>query len=572
MNSRFLRLTLASVGAILLVPAAADATTRWAKPGGATSGDCSTIATACRADIAVQTAQSGDEAVFLAGTYDVTAHPIQLNKNVDVHALGTDKPVITSATGGSTPTFYVYGPAAGATVRDLAIRNTASNGKAVVVEAKATLKNLAIQAGSQCVAISAPGVTADTVSAIQIAQAASICFYANQDHTTLKKVSIIEQASGGNGLWTGGSGTTLDDVYVSAAGGAALISPAAAGTPVTIHRSRFNGSYFGLSVTGGPVLVTDTFARSTATNGTAVAVSYGARVTLRNVTAIGRGTDSYGVDVQASESPDTTVKIRNSIVRGTKLAVAVDPGGPNPSCAGSPPPCLYDDYQAGTASIAYSNVNSFSATVGAGPGLQSGDPLFLDPAGDYRLGDGSPAIDAGADDPENGTTDYYGSPRKQGNAVDLGAYEATPGQAPAQMPPDDVVPNDPSDPGTGGGGSGGTGGGGGGGGIAADKLAPVLKNVAFTRRRFTAKRGTALIYTLSEPGRLSITFQRQVVKKHKRKYVAAGSLSRLTPGGANTIAVKKKLKLGKYRVSVVAIDPAGNRSKPKALTFTVVRR
>jgi hypothetical protein len=63
------------------------------------------------------------------------------------------------------------------------------------------------------------------------------------------------------------------------------------------------------------------------------------------------------------------------------------------------------------------------------PGLGT---LFLDPqfvgGGDYRLGPGSPARDAG----NNGlvqidiTTDLVGMPRIRGNAVDMGAYETVP--------------------------------------------------------------------------------------------------------------------------------------------------
>ena len=60
-----------------------------------------------------------------------------------------------------------------------------------------------------------------------------------------------------------------------------------------------------------------------------------------------------------------------------------------------------------------------------GPGTVTEDPRFAGP-GDYHLGAGSPAIDAGDDGdvPGDLTTDLDGSPRFHGSHVDLGAYEA----------------------------------------------------------------------------------------------------------------------------------------------------
>jgi parallel beta-helix repeat protein len=58
-----------------------------------------------------------------------------------------------------------------------------------------------------------------------------------------------------------------------------------------------------------------------------------------------------------------------------------------------------------------------------GINLSDGDPLFVDRSiGDFRLTEGSPAIDAG--DPAIApAVDYDGMPRPQGGGVDLGAYE-----------------------------------------------------------------------------------------------------------------------------------------------------
>jgi hypothetical protein len=60
------------------------------------------------------------------------------------------------------------------------------------------------------------------------------------------------------------------------------------------------------------------------------------------------------------------------------------------------------------------------------------DPGFVDPsAHDFRLSDGSPAVDAGSFVPAGGNTDLAGDARQQGGATDLGAYEhATPPPSP----------------------------------------------------------------------------------------------------------------------------------------------
>ena len=54
------------------------------------------------------------------------------------------------------------------------------------------------------------------------------------------------------------------------------------------------------------------------------------------------------------------------------------------------------------------------------------DPLFVDPEqGDFRLRDGSPAIDAGTADGA-AVVDLDGNERPLGGGVDMGAYEYVP--------------------------------------------------------------------------------------------------------------------------------------------------
>jgi len=66
---------------------------------------------------------------------------------------------------------------------------------------------------------------------------------------------------------------------------------------------------------------------------------------------------------------------------------------------------------------------SFSGTSGN----ISADPLFLDPAKNFHLGTGSPAIDAGSNSaPYLPGTDYDGNPRIVNSTVEMGAYEYFP--------------------------------------------------------------------------------------------------------------------------------------------------
>lgn len=94
------------------------------------------------------------------------------------------------------------------------------------------------------------------------------------------------------------------------------------------------------------------------------------------------------------------------------------------------PKVLYNDLWQNTTDI----VDETHASSQIAQNISS-DPLFADPdAGDYRLWDGSPCIDAGDSGayylPE---TDKDGDPRVVGSAVDIGAYEW---QGPMNQPPE----------------------------------------------------------------------------------------------------------------------------------------
>lgn len=124
----------------------------------------------------------------------------------------------------------------------------------------------------------------------------------------------------------------------------------------------------------------------------------------------------------------------------------------------------------------------------------------------------------------------------------------------------------------------------------ADKVAPTLRSARLSRKRFrvgrgpTARvaavpRGTVIGYTLSEPARASLAIDRARVTRHGGRrvvrYHRAGTLKRAGRAGRRRVRFsgrigRKALKPGRYRLTIVATDAAGNRGKPRRLSFRVV--
>jgi hypothetical protein len=223
-------------------------------------------------------------------------------------------------------------------------------------------------------------------------------------------------------------------------------------------------------------------------------------------------------------------------------------------------------------------------------GTISGTPLTGDPVlGPLRDNGGptrtmepfpeSPAIDAGL--AFGITRDQRGRPRpfdfagipNVGDGSDIGAVESQP------IPP--------------------------GGG---DVTPPVLASVSMTNRTFAvnargaaetvvasrAKKGTAFLYSLSEPARVVFTIRRAAKgrkagrkcvkprrsnrKRHRcTRYVVVGRFAKQSKAGENRKSFsgklgRRKLSPHRYRAQLVATDAAGNHSAARTLSFKVVRR
>jgi len=258
----------------------------------------------------------------------------------------------------------------------------------------------------------------------------------------------------------------------------------------------------------------------------------------------------------------------------------------------SPELCI--DTVTSDVTIDHSNFRAATGPLNAASGSnQTADPQFTNAGGgDFRPKAGSPAIDAGIDDPDNGPTDLDGIARNLGAAPDIGAYEFV---LPAPPAPQSTAPGGNPEPGSQPG------------VIApvADQTAPALTAVGITNKTFAvaaknatatarAKKGTTFVFSLSEQATTTLTLERgqpgrrkgrscdKPTRKNRKakkctRFVKVGALTHAGTPGGNTVPFSgrigsKALKPATYRASIVAVDSAGNRSSAKTVGFKVVKR
>jgi hypothetical protein len=125
---------------------------RFITPGGATSGSCSTAATACDYTYVLNGSGSttDDTVTVLPGTYDVTHEPVSLARKLRLKGSGSARPVFASTSAGSTPVFEIPAAAAASTVSHVAVH--AAGAAAIETNGSTTLTDLEIEAGRRCLA------------------------------------------------------------------------------------------------------------------------------------------------------------------------------------------------------------------------------------------------------------------------------------------------------------------------------------------------------------------------------------------------------------------------------------
>jgi peptidoglycan/xylan/chitin deacetylase (PgdA/CDA1 family) len=137
---------------------------------------------------------------------------------------------------------------------------------------------------------------------------------------------------------------------------------------------------------------------------------------------------------------------------------------------------------------------------------------------------------------------------------------------------------------------------------AKDTISPIILSLSLARRSFAVgrattpviarrRKGTAFLYTVSEPGRVRFKIQRRsrtrrssCRRRHARtvsrrrcvRYRSVGAIVRSVTTLSNRTRFsgrigRKALRAGRYRAVLTETDAAGNRSRPRRVGFRVVR-
>jgi hypothetical protein len=229
----------------------------------------------------------------------------------------------------------------------------------------------------------------------------------------LSGVEIDYSRDDGPGLW--GNVSSIDHVSIASKGTGISLSndtkPSVSIANTSVHATGDGG--WGLAISN-----------------VRAAPDFTLDVVLRNVTIVDEGTDApafwpYSVGINGAKSR-LNAAVSNSILRGKDYDVSA--GASN---AGDGTSVALD--HSSFATVRTYGSGTKSATAADVNGNQAAAPLL---AADLRQVAGSPTIDAGAADPQAGTTDLEGDPRVVGDAPDIGADEyVTPPPPPPPPPP-----------------------------------------------------------------------------------------------------------------------------------------
>lgn len=507
---------------LLLSTAAPAAATKYATPTG--SGFTCSQNAPCLPATAVAAATTGEEVILAGGTYPAVGQLATSAANVDIHGPASGaRAVIQSTQGSGSASFYLDG--AGDRLHDVDIVHTSTNARGI--------------------SLGAANVIVERVS-VSSSQTGSFCFSADTDAGQVIRDSVCNSTgTGSEGL----HGYDTDHLLVAGVtlrvpnGDAADIRSIAADTTATFIDTILLGGAAGHDID---------LSFGSLTNTVNVAVSYSDYDQV--------ATCASGCTVSAGAGNITAAPafVSASDLHQTAASPTVDKGAGHaqlgagdiegdPRAMGDAPDIGADELRAvptaGTATA--SAIGTDAATISAPVDARGASATFhvdYGPTTGYGLSTPETAVPAGA-----GPQDVSALLTALAPATGYHARVVTTGQFGGPVAGGDVAfttaaATDPAGPG----------GGPPGGGPSLDTTAPKLTGVRLVRGR--------LRLTLSETAKVTVRLRRGTR--------TARTITRTLTAGRHRIRIRKAgLRRGRYRLLVVAVDAAGNRSPTVKLSL-----
>ncbi|MEQ8763973.1 MAG: right-handed parallel beta-helix repeat-containing protein [Planctomycetota bacterium] len=393
---------LLTVAGLLLAPITALADTYYVDGGAAGGGDGSQLTPFQSVQAAIDAASTGDTVQIAAGTY---IENLTCNKGITLQGEDAETTILDGDASGSVLTASSFSGTI--VLQDLTVTNgSAESGGGILFNSCTAEVRDCHVVGNVCSGGLGSGGAIEGVS------------------TSLTLDNCVVSENTGSSLTAGVyvySGTllatncTLEDNDASAFDVASATSMIVRGCSIRRNSSSYGGAFY---VSGVPsYLIADcVLSDNTAYYGSGAVFSESSSGTIENCLVSGNTvTSASSVDFSALRftGGSGSVAVRHCTVTANTstqtAAISVNTGssvtvvssivwGNTPSQISS----------SGTLDVTYSNVEGGQA----GTGNINSDPLFVDSAGgDYRLGTGSPCIDAGTTVSDPPTTDFEGDPR-----------------------------------------------------------------------------------------------------------------------------------------------------------------